>query len=326
METINVLIVASSDMDGSDDHHNLPNDVSNITYPCHNYNGKLLKTEEPTTFESPRCSQCHYTEVEHKYGYPLFPLHPVKLKVGSWSKTMGKRAGKPVYSNSQFSDLWVNKTPIFERIKFIYGDTININYHTITETYKNDLTYLPTIHKINTIVEKNIKLKGKITYQEPYHFSCMLDKIYNQEGYKNTLYDCIFVVSGGLGWLYTPENFKIMSKLLKKDSTIPRVIGNVFYTPSILLPEYEDKMTFMNPITSVLKDRDVLLYSKQDVNKCIRNYSNILLGNTFVEAYDMLFRNTKPKTKTSTKTSTKTQLKTKKNSKHKSHKRIKTKI
>ena len=149
MKTINVLIVASSDMDGSDDYHNLPNDVLNITYPCHNYNGKLLKEEEQTSSKSPRCSQCHYTEVEHNYGYPLYPLHPVKLEVGVYGDSIGKLAGKPFYAHSEYSDLWTNKTPIFERIKFIYGDTININYHTITETYKNDLTYLPTINKIN---------------------------------------------------------------------------------------------------------------------------------------------------------------------------------
>jgi len=324
MKTINVLIIASSDMDDSDYHHNLPNDVLNITYPCNNYNGKKNykidnENYQAQSSKSPRCSKCHYTEVEHNYGYPLYPLHPVKLNVGVYGDSMGKLAGKPYYAHSQYSDLWTNKTPIFERIKFIYGDTININYHTITETYKNDLSYLPIINKINTIVEKNIKLKGKITYQEPYHFSCMLDKIYKQEGYNNTLYDCIFVVSGGLGWLYKPENFKIMSKLLKKDSTIPRVIGNVFYTPDMSMPEYAGKMTFMNPINSVLKDRDVLSYSKQDVNKCIRNYSTILLGNTFIEMYDMLFRYTKPKTK-------KTNRNTKTNSKHKSHKKTKSKI
>ena len=320
METINVLLIASSDMDGSDDHHNLPNDVLNITYPCNKYNGKLLKKEEQTTFDSPRCSKCHYTEVEHNYGYPLYPLHPVKLKLGEYGDSMGKLAGKTFYGKSSYSDLWMNKTPIFERIKFIYGDTININYHTITDTYKNDLTYLPTINKINTIVEKNIKLKGKITYKEPYHFSCMLDKIYKQEGYNNTLYDCIFVVSGGLGWLYTPENFKIMSKLLKKDSTIPRVIGNLMDKPYIEYPEYKGQFKFMNPINSVLKDQSVNMYHKRDINECIRNYTKILLGNEFSEAYEMLFRYTNPKQ------TTKTQLKTRKNSKHKSHKKTKSKL
>ena len=216
MNNINLLIVASSDMDGTNDNFNLPNDILNITYPCNKYNGKLLKEKEKTIIKSPRCNKCHYTEVEHKYGYPLFPLHPVKLKEGEYSDSMGKLAGKPVYKDSEYSDLWMNKTMIFERIKQLFSNNININYHTITETYKNDLTYLPTINKINNIVANKLKLKGKITYQEPYHFPCMLDEIYRQESYKNTLYDCIFVVSGGLGWLYYPNNFKVMKNLLKK--------------------------------------------------------------------------------------------------------------
>jgi len=315
METINLLIVASSDMDGTDDNFNLPNDVLNITFPCDKYKGKKLnlceKYQEQTN-KSPRCSQCHYTEVEHNYGYPLFPLRPVKLNIGVYGDSMGKLAGKPFYANSEYSDLWMNKTLIFERIKFIYGDNININYHTITPTYKNDLTYLPTIHKINTIVENKLKLKGKITYQEPYHFSCMLDKIYKHESYKNTLYDCIFVVSGGLGWLYTPKNFKIMSKLLQKDITKPAIIGNLMNKPEIENPEYFGKFKFMNPINSMLKDRDVLLFSKQDINKCIRNYTNILLNNKkFIEAYEMLFRKQIPQTKKNTKQTTKKSIKNK---------------
>ena len=301
METINVLLIASSDMDGSDDSHNLPNDVLNITYPCNKYNGKLLKEKEITRrSNSPRCSKCHYTELEHNYGYPLFPLHPIKLEKGTLN-------GKPYYDDSEYSDLWINKTIIFERIKFIYGDDININYHTITETYKNDLTYLPIINKINTIVETNIKLKGKITYQEPYHFSCMLDKIYKQEGYNNTLYDCIFVVSGGLGSLYKPDNFRIMTKLLQKDINKQAIIGNVFYTPKLSLSEYGGEMKFINPINSLLQDKSITIYEKKDVNECIRNYTKILLGNTFLEAYDMLFRQSKPN-------------KSKKNIKHKTHK------
>ena len=308
MKTINLLIVASGDMDGSDDHHNLPNDVLNITYPCNKYNGKLLKEKEITRrSNSPRCSKCHYTELEHKYGYPLFPLHPIKLETGTLD-------GKPYYDDSEYSDLWTNKTIIFERIKFIYGDDININYHTITETYKNDLTYLPIINKINTIVENKLKLKGKITYQEPYHFSCILDKIYKQEGYKNTLYDCIFVVSGGLGWLYQPNNFKVMKKLLKKETNIPRVIGNLMDKPNIEYPEYGGQFKFMNPINSVLTDQNVTNYDKRDVNDCIRNYTKILLGNEFIEMYEMLFRNNKS-------------TKTKKNitNKYKTHKRTKSK-
>jgi len=313
MNNINLLIVASSDMDGSDDFHNLPNDVLNITYPCNKYNGKIMKEKEMTRITSPRCKKCHYTEVEHKCGYSLYPLKPIKLEIGIYANSMGKLAGKPYYNNSEYSDLWMNKTIIFERIKMIYGDNININYHTITGTYKNDLTYLPIINKINTIVENKLKLKGKITYQEPYHFSCMLDEIYKQESYKNTLYDCIFVVSGGLGWLYQPNNFKNMKKLLKKDSNIPRVIGNLFNKPELEYPEYQGQFKFMNPINSVIKNSDIKLYNKKDVNEVIRNYSKILLGNEFFEAYEMLFRNTKP-------------TKTKKYIKHKTNKKTKSKI
>ena len=310
MNNINLLIVASSDMDGSSDEHNLPNNVLNITYPCNKYNGKLLKKQEETTRKSPRCSKCHYTEIEHKYGYPLFPLHPTKIQVATYPDSFGKLAGKPIYEESIYSDLWMNKIIIFERIKKIFGDNININYHTINPYYKNDLTYLPTINKINTIVENKIKLKGKINYQEPYHFSCMLDKIYKQDSYKDTLYDCIFVVSGGLGWLYQPNNFKVMKKLLNKNTKLPRIIGNLMNKPKLEYPEYKGQYKFMNPINSVLKDTDIGSFPKRDVNECIRNYTKILLDNEFLEMFEMLFRNTKP-------------TKTKKSIKHKTHKKTK---
>ena len=313
MNNINLLIVASSDMFGYDDEYNSPNDVLNITYPCNKYNGKLLKKEEKTTFDSPRCSKCHYTEVEHKYGYPLYPLHATRTLVETtYDKSIKKSDRKPIYQRSAYSDLWMNKKIIFDKIKFIYGDDININYHTINPYYKNDLSYLPIINKINTIVENKLKLKGKIVYQEPYNFTCMLDEIYKQESYKNTLYDCIFVVSGGLGWLYQPNNFKVMKKLLKKDSNIPRVIGNLFDKPELEYPEYRGQFKFMNPINSLLKDHNFTMYSKRDINECIRNYTKILLGNEFSEAYEMLFRNTKP-------------TKTKKAIKDKPHKRTKSK-
>jgi len=206
----------------------------------------------------------------------------------------------------------MNKTIIFDKIKLIYGDDININYHTINPYYKNDLTYLPIINKINNIVENKLKLKGKIVYQEPYNFACMLNEIYKQESYKDTLYDCIFVVSGGPGWLYRPNNFKVMKKLLKKDSNIPRVIANLMNKPDLEYPEYQGQFKFMNPINSVLKEHNVTMYSKRDINECIRNYTKILLGNEFLEAYEMLFKNTKP-------------TKTKKAIKHKTHKKTKSK-
>lgn len=314
MNNINLLIVASSDMFGFDDEYNSPNDVLNITYPCNKYNGKLLKEQEQTTINSPRCSKCHYTEIEHKYGYPLYPLNPTRTLIETtYDKSIKKSYRIPIYESSKYSDLWMNKTIIFDKVKLIYGDNININYHTINPYYKNDLTYLPIINKINTIVENKLKLKGKITYQEPYHFSCMLDKIYKQESYKNTLYDCIFVVSGGLGWLYQPNNFKVMRHLLKKDSNSPRVIGNLFDKPELEYPEYKGQYKFMNPINSVIKDSDIIKYSKKYVNEVIRNYTKILLGNEFIEAYEMLFRNTKP-------------TKTKKYIKHKTNKKTKSKI
>lgn len=285
MKNINLLIVASGDMDGTDDYLNLPSDVINIEFPCSKYHGKMSKEKEMTTEKSPRCKKCYYTEVEHKYGYPLFPLHPVKLLVGEIRDT-----GKPVYSFSEFSDLWRNKYIIFERMKILYGDDININYHTITPTYVNNLSYLPTIDKINNIISTKLKLKGDIIYKKPYHFSCMLDELKKQTEYKGTKYDCIFVVSGGLGWLYTPENFKIMTNLLRDKSKLA-IIGNLWYVPRLENPEYEGKFKFMNPINSCLNDNSINVYKKKDINKCITDYTNILLNNKkFIESYEMLFR------------------------------------
>ena len=285
MQNINLLIVASGDMDGTNDNFNVPSDILNIEFPCSKYDGKPIKEKEMTTRKSPRCKTCHYTQVEHKYGYPLFPLHPVKSLTGKMADT-----GKSVYGYSVFSDFWVNKYVIFERIKLIFGDDININYHTITPDYVNNLEYLPTIDKINNITSTKLKLKGDIIYKNPYHFSCMLDEINKQKDYEDTKYDCIFVVSGGLGWLYTPENFKIMTNLLC-DKSKPAIIGNLWNTPSLEYPEYEGKFKFMNPINSCLRDNTVSLYDKNDVNECITDYTNILLSNKqFIEQYEMLSR------------------------------------
>lgn len=284
MKNINLLIIASSDMDGTEDDHNLPSNVIDIEFPCSKYNGKHMKEKEMASNESPRCKKCNYTEVEHKYGYPIYPLNPAKLIVGKNSKT-----GKPVYSYSIYSDFWRNKTLIFERIKILFGDNININYNTITPNYKNNLSYLSTIDKINNIVSKNLKLKGKINYKKPYHYSCMLNEIYTQSEYDGTKYDCIFVVSGGLGWLYTPENFKIMSELLSKKSKLS-TIGNLWYKPILEYPEYKGQFKFMNPINSCLNDDSITRYDKKDVDECVENYAKILLDNKFKEAYEMLFK------------------------------------
>ena len=191
MKNINLLIVASSDMDGTNDNFNLQSDVINIKFPCSTYDGKMIKENKTTTTKSPRCKKCHYTDVEHKYGYPLFPLNPVKVIAGEMVDTK-----EPYYSLSEFSDFWKNKYIIFERIKFMFGDNININYNTITDNYVNNLEYLPTIDKLNNIISNKLKLKGTITYKNPYHFSCMLNEINKQKDYKGTKYDCIFVDSG----------------------------------------------------------------------------------------------------------------------------------
>jgi hypothetical protein len=285
MKNINLLIVASGDMDGTDDNMNLPSNVININFPCSKYNGKMIKDKEMTTRKSPRCQKCHYTQLEHKYGYPLFPLHPVKLIWGEIADT-----GKPVYNYSEYSEFWMNKYVIFERIKIMFGDNININYNTITPTYENNLEYLPTIDKINNIISNKLKLKGKITYKAPYHFSCMLNEIYKQTDYKDTKYDCIFVVGGGIGWLYTPENFQIMTNLLRDKSKLA-IIGNLWNIPSFEYPEYKGKFKFMNPINACLNDNNINFIDKNAIHKCITNYTNILLtNNTFNESYEMLFR------------------------------------
>ena len=103
---------------------------------------------------------------------------------------------------------------------------------------------------------------------------------------------------------------EVFTKLLKKDSTIPRVIGNLMDKPDIEYPEYKGQFKFMNPINSALKDTNILQHSKRDINECIRNYTKILLDNEFLEMFEMLFRNTKP-------------TKTKKSIKHKTHKKTK---
>ena len=83
-----------------------------------------------------------------------------------------------------------------------------------------------------------------------------------------------------------------MKQLLKKDSNISRIIGNLMDKPELEYPEYKGQFKFMNPINSLLKDSNVIMYKKKALNEIIHNYSKILLGNEFLEAYEMLFRNT----------------------------------
>lgn len=282
MKHINLLIIASSDMDGTLDNYNLPSDVINVAFPCSKYDGKTTKNKFL------RCKKCNYTELEHNNGYPLFPLHPTKSIIGNFLGTSDK-----VYGYSEYSDFWKNKYVVFERIKIMFGNNISINYQTITPNYVNNLEYLPVINKINNIVSKKLKLKGRITYKKPYHYSCDLDEIYNEPSYKDTKaskYDCIFVVGGGIGWLYTPENFKIMTNLLSDKSKVA-IIGNLWYKPELEYPEYHGRYKFMNPINSCLNNNSIQLNNNISIKECIRNYTDILLNNdNFIESYEMLFR------------------------------------
>ena len=78
---------------------------------------------------------------------------------------------------------------------------------------------------------------------------------------------------------------------LLRDKSKPAIIGNLYYTPSLEYPEYKDKFKFMNPINACLRDNTISLFNKKDVNKCITDYTNILLNNKqFIEQYEMLFR------------------------------------
>jgi hypothetical protein len=187
----------------------------------------------------------------------------------------------------------MNKNSLFERVKFLYGDNININYHTITPTYKNNVEYLPSINKVNKAVTKAVGIKGNINYMEPYHFSCYLDKIYSQDDYTGTKYNCIFVVSGALGMLYTPENFKIMDKLLIKEG-IPAVIGTLFYKglPEYQITDFYGKFKFMTPveehtINSITSDD--FWFNKKVAKETIKNYTKILLDYKYFEFMNMLF-------------------------------------
>ena len=294
LKKLNILFIASSDMDGTDDGYNLPSNVHNLQFPCNKYKHieKSKSSNIIASKNSDRCDNCKYTEIEHKYDYPLYPLHSEKILIG-------EKYGKPFYKDSEYSDLWINKQVIFERVKLLFGENIEIMYHTLTPAYKNDISYLPTINKINSIIQKNLNIKGNITYQEPYHFSCYLDKLHSQPEYKNYEYDCIFIISGGPGWLYTPENFKIMHKLLPKDKANPGIIGNLWYIPDIDKPEYYGKFKFINPINSCLHlDFGSYRFQKKAINTCIKDYSKIILGDKYAEVFGMLARKAKQPTKT----------------------------
>ena len=90
--------------------------------------------------------------------------------------------------------------------------------------------------------------------------------------------------------------------LLKKQQNGQNILNNRIYYYFLHLQTFN----------SVLKDNFASGFDKRDINECIRNYTKILLGNEFLETYEMLFRNTKP-------------TKTKKAIKHIIHKKTKSK-
>jgi hypothetical protein len=86
---LNILIIASSDMDSSPDNHNIPEMVINAKLPCSKFvkmdmdmekdideemDNKMSKDIIIPSSNSPRCTKCEYTEIEHKYGYPIWIL------------------------------------------------------------------------------------------------------------------------------------------------------------------------------------------------------------------------------------------------------------
>lgn len=199
----------------------------------------------------------------------------------------------------RYSDLWHNKQELFEIVKKIKGENIQINYHTCNPYYHNRMNYLPTIEKINNIVSDNLQIKGGIHYLEPYNFSCDLEYLKKRKEYKGTKYEFIFVVSGGLCWLYTPKNFKEMELLLTKGKNKLGIIVNFEKVPTNLItgefPKYSNQFRAINPINFILSDGGTTLYDKKTINQCITNYSKILTDRKFIEINEILFRQRKYK-------------------------------
>lgn len=281
MKTINVLIIASSDMDGTVDDHNLPASIIDVEFPCKKYDGLTSKNINDkiniATRESPRCNKCKYTEIEHKYGYPMWP-----------KTTILGTHGYPV----QYSDLWYNRYGLFDVIKKMvtYKD-YKINYQTCNPAYKNNLGYLPIIKKMNDNVAQKLGINGGIHYVEPYDFECKIEDIKKHPQYKDNHYDIIFIVSGGIGWLYAPKPFAIIKELLPKDMSKPSIIVNfdpIPYNQFLgIYPEFSNQFKPINPINSALSLSEL---DRQMVKSCIRNYSKVLLDDRFVEIQQILLR------------------------------------
>ena len=291
MDNINVLIIGSSDMNGEMDTYNLPKDINNMSFPCKKYNGKNIKKNEIFNSDSHRCTKCNYTKIEHKYGYPLFPVNKTKVQYGIDHETK-----EPSFKHTEYSDLWKNKTIIFQQIKDIYGDNININYNTITPAYKNKKSYIQIIDKINQIIAKKIKIKGSINLKQPYNYSILLNQLNTHPKYKNQKYDCIIIINAGFGLLYTPSNFKLMKNLLVKKTKKPVFIGNLYYADNSTnidfeKVEYSGKCMFMSPIDNCNGILKYLNINKKELNNCIENYTKILLKyDNFIQFNNMLYR------------------------------------
>lgn len=243
---------------------------------------------------SPRCTSCEYTEIEHKYGYPIWIL-PSLWNIIDPSKD------KDLITIPDYSDLWRNRYDLFQVINKIFNQNndryLTVKYHTCNPLYVNNNEYLPMIEKLNDKVAGKLGIKGGIHYMKPYNFDCYLDKIQTHKDYKQTLYDMIFIVSGAVGELYSPKNINIMSSLLRGKYT-NGIIANFDSKPISIFtgetPEFSDQFRVINPLNYIFQSRGGYDYlNKNMVKKTIKNYSKILLGNKFIETNEFLVKQNK---------------------------------
>jgi hypothetical protein len=283
MNTIKLLIIASSDMEGINNNTNLSSTVIGINMPCSKFIGKSKASNTIFSGKSPKCSKCKYTEIEHKFKYPIFPNNPEVKYDSGWN----------IKLPSAYSDLWMNKSILFNRVKEIYGDNINIEYQSLDPNYANNYEYISTINKINSKIQNTVKINGTIKYSEPYHYDCLLHQLNKHKDYKDTKYDMIVVISGGIGWLYKPDNFKLMDSLLNKSTQTPNVIAHMWDKPRVFLKsnDYDHLFEFVSPVNSLsnLKIDGINFEAKKIHDNVIDNYVTILKKGKYVEYNQMLF-------------------------------------
>ena len=280
-KTLDVLIVASSDMANPGDYINHPEDIINITFPCKNYTKSAIKLERDRNQSKQRCSHCHYTEIEHEYGYPMFPISSNKIEEH-------KVDGTPFDIFLHYSDLWINKQEIFRLLSKSNQGKINIRYQTCNPQYTLNMDYLPTIEKINEIIRHNLGIKGYIKYDQPYLFDCGVEKVHQHPKYDGRKYDIIFVVSAGLGWVYKPHIFNKMSGLVNKGGAI----AHISYIDNPLMEvKYHQQMTITHPLTFSLnlydpKDKE----NSKDRLESILNYYKIMKSGQFTQVNNGLIK------------------------------------